>query len=131
MADIPGIIEGAHEGKGLGTRFLRHIERNAVLLFVVPCDSPDIGEEYLTLLNELEKFNPSLLEKSRILGISKCDMTDKELLGELKKEISARKRRKTARLKDVPIVFFSSVSHFGIPDLIETLWKEINRQEYN
>src|ERR1700741_2917039 len=87
VADIPGIIEGAHEGKGLGLRFLRHIERNSVLLFVVPCDAPDIVKEYQILLSELEKFNPSLLEKNRILGISKCDMADKELQGELKKEL--------------------------------------------
>lgn len=122
MADIPGIIEGAHAGKGLGLRFLRHIERNSVLLFIVPCDSPDIIKEYQTLLAELEKYNPSLLDKNRILGISKCDMTDDELLGELRKEV----KKASDITKDMPVVFFSSVSRMGIPVLIETIWQYLN-----
>lgn len=122
MADIPGIIEGAHEGKGLGLRFLRHIERNSVLLFLVPCDSPDIGKEYLTLLNELEKFNPLLLDKTRILAISKCDMADKELIDGMKKEL----KKKSLGLKNIPVVFFSSLTKKGIPDLVEVLWRGIN-----
>ncbi|HTB05431.1 MAG TPA: GTPase ObgE [Bacteroidia bacterium] len=122
MADIPGIIEGAHQGKGLGLRFLRHIERNSVLLFMVPCDADDILKEYQILLSELEKYNPTLLDKTRILGISKCDMTDDELLDGLKKEISKGKKI----IKDMPVVFFSSVSGKGVPQLIETIWKELN-----
>ncbi len=122
MADIPGIIEGASEGKGLGLRFLRHIERNSVLLFMVPCDAPDIVAEYQILLKELEKFNPTLLDKSRILAVSKCDMADDELLGELKKELKAKSRK----LKKVPVVFFSSASGKGIPELLDVLWKTIN-----
>lgn len=122
MADIPGIIEGAHEGKGLGLRFLRHIERNSVLLFLVPADAKDIVAEYLTLLSELEKFNPSLIDKARILAVSKCDMADEELLGELKKEIKSHSRK----LKKVPVVFFSSINRKGLPELLDVLWKTIN-----
>jgi len=122
MADIPGIIEGAHEGKGLGLRFLRHIERNSVLLFVVPCDAPDIVKEYQILLSELEKYNPSLLEKSRVLGISKCDMADKELQDELKKEL----KKSSKVLKNMPVVFFSSLTRQGVPALVEDLWQAIN-----
>jgi GTP-binding protein len=122
MADIPGIIEGAHQGKGLGLRFLRHIERNSVLLFLVSCDSPDIIKEYKTLLSELEKFNPSLLDKRRILGISKCDMADEELQTELKKEM----KKEEKLLKNMPVVFFSSVTQQGIPELVDTMWKSLN-----
>ncbi len=122
MADIPGIIEGASEGKGLGLRFLRHIERNSVLLFMVPADAPDIVTEYLILLSELEKFNPTLLDKARILAVSKCDMADDELLGELKKEIKAKSRK----LKKVPVVYFSSATNKGISELLDVLWKAIN-----
>lgn len=122
MADIPGIIEGAHKGKGIGLRFLRHIERNSVLLFMVPCDTGDILKEYQILLSELEKFNPTLLDKTRILGISKCDMTDNELLDELKKEVAKGKKI----LKDMPVVFFSSVSGQGVPQLLDALWNGLN-----
>ena len=122
MADIPGIIEGAAEGKGLGLRFLRHIERNSVLLFIVPADAPDIVAEYQILLKELEKFNPTLIDKARILAVSKCDMADDELLGELKKELKAKSRK----LKKVPVVFFSSASSKGIPELLDVVWKTIN-----
>ena len=122
MADIPGIIEGAHEGKGLGLRFLRHIERNPVLLFVVACDAPDILKEFQTLLNELEKYNPSLLDKRRILGVSKCDMADKELQDELKKEL----KKGDKVLKNMPVVFFSSLTRQGIPELIDTIWRSLN-----
>jgi GTP-binding protein len=122
MADIPGIIEGASEGKGLGLRFLRHIERNSVLLFIVPADAKDIVTEYQILLKELEKFNPTLLDKSRILAVSKCDMADDELLGELKKEIKAKSRK----LKKVPVVYFSSATGKGIPELLDVVWKTIN-----
>jgi GTP-binding protein len=125
MADIPGIIEGAHQGKGLGLRFLRHIERNSVLLFMVPCDTQDIIKEYKILSSELEKFNPALLDKRRILGISKCDMTDSELLDEIKAEVTKKGKK---ILKDVPVVYFSSVSGAGVQTLKDCLWKEINRE---
>lgn len=113
MADIPGIIEGAAEGKGLGHRFLRHIERNSTLLFLVPADSKDIMEEYSILLNELKKHNPELLDKDRLLAISKSDMLDEELMEELEKELPA----------DLPHIFISSVSQFGITELKDQLWK--------
>lgn len=90
MADIPGIIEGAHEGRGLGLRFLKHIERNSMLLFVIPADTSDVRAEYRTLLGELEQFNPELLDKDRILGISKADILDEELRAGLKKELPGR-----------------------------------------
>jgi len=117
MADIPGIIEGAHLGKGLGLRFLRHIERNSILLFLIPCDSKDIREEYKILLNELKQFNPELLDKSRVLAITKCDMLDKELIGEMKKEVP----------KDLPVIFISSAAHQGLDELKDVLWKELNK----
>jgi GTP-binding protein len=126
MADIPGIIEGAHEGKGLGLRFLRHIERNSTLLFLVPCDAADIVKEYKILLNELKEFNPELLDKSRILAISKCDMLDDELKKELQKEV-----KKKFKEKDVPIVFFSSQSEKGITELKDTVWRMINDFSFN
>lgn len=115
MADIPGIIEGAHLGKGLGIRFLRHIERNSVLLFLVPVDSPDIRKEYEVLLNELRQYNPELQDKRRILAISKCDCADKELMAEMK-----------ADLPDIPYVFISSVTGQGIPELKDLLWNILN-----
>ena len=122
MADIPGIIEGASEGKGLGLRFLRHIERNSVLLFMVPADAADITAEYLILLSELEKYNPTLIDKARILAISKCDLADDELLEGFKKELKANAKK----LKKVPVVFFSSATGKGVPELLDVLWKAIN-----
>lgn len=115
MADIPGIIEGASEGKGLGLRFLRHIERNAVLLFLVPADAPDIMAEYRILLNELEKFNPQLMDKERVLAISKSDMLDEELIAEIDKTIP----------QELPHVFISSVSGLGLQSLKDVLWGAI------
>jgi GTP-binding protein len=115
MADIPGIIEGASEGKGLGHRFLRHIERNSVLLFMVPADADEINKQYQILLNELEKYNPELLDKKRILAISKCDMIDDELTNELRKG-----------LPEIPTVFFSSISGLNIDKLKDLIWQEIN-----
>lgn len=111
MADIPGIIEGAHEGKGLGLRFLRHIERNSMLVFMVPCDSEDIHKEYKTLLAELEMYNPELLDKKRILAITKSDMLDDELIQELKKD-----------LPQIPHLFISSVAQKGIQELKDLIW---------
>ena len=116
MADIPGIIEGAHKGKGLGHRFLRHIERNAVLLFMIPADSDDILEEYQILLNELGQYNPDLLDKERILAITKCDLLDDELMTELKDEFP----------KDVKVVCISSVSQQGLTKLKDEIWKLIH-----
>jgi len=112
MADIPGIIEGAHEGKGLGLRFLRHIERNPALLFLVPADSKDIRKEFEILLHELEQYNPELLDKKRVLGISKSDMLDPELMDEIRKD-----------LPDIPYVFFSSVTQSNIDKLKDLLWR--------
>lgn len=117
MADIPGIIEDAHKGKGLGTRFLRHIERNAVLLFLVPADSNDIKGDYEVLLNELRQYNPELLLKDRVLGISKSDLLDDELKELIKAELP----------KDIPCVFFSSVTQSNLMELKDALWKAINR----
>lgn len=115
MADIPGIIEGAAEGKGLGLRFLRHIERNSSLLFMVPADADDINKEYEILLGELEKFNPELLDKERILAISKSDMLDEELITEIK-----------PTLPNIPHVFISSVQNEGITELKDLIWKQLN-----
>lgn len=115
MADIPGIIEGAHEGKGLGLRFLRHIERNSVLLFIIPADTGDIRKEYQILLNELKQYNPELLDKQRVLAVSKSDLLDGELMDEIKKE-----------LPKVPAVFISSVTRLGLVDLKDLLWKALN-----
>ncbi len=115
MADIPGIIEGASEGKGLGLRFLRHIERNAVLLFMVPADADDIAKEYDILLNELKQFNPQLMDKQRVLAISKSDMLDDELRDELAKTLP----------EGVPYVFISAVTGQGIAELKDTLWRAI------
>ena len=119
VADIPGIIEGAAEGKGLGHYFLRHIERNSVLLFLIPADSKDIIEEYHILLNELKKYNPELLDKDRIIAISKSDMLDDELTAEIEKEIRPA-------LGNIPYLFISSVSGKGIQQLKDILWKMIN-----
>ena len=119
MADIPGIIEGASEGKGLGLRFLRHIERNAVLLFMVPADSDDILKDYEILLNELKEFNPELADKSRVLAISKSDMLDDELRDALAKELP----------EGVPAVFISAVTGEGLTELKDLLWREINSEE--
>lgn len=117
MADIPGIIEGAAEGKGLGLRFLRHIERNPVLLFLVPADSPDIAAEYQTLLNELGKYNPELLEKERILAISKSDMLDDELRDAIRAELAA---------DGLDPMFFSSVAQLGLTELKDRLMQVID-----
>ncbi len=117
MADIPGIIEDAHKGRGLGIRFLRHIERNAVLLFLVPADSEDIRKDYEILLNELGQYNPELLLKDRILGISKSDLLDDELKILIKAELP----------KDVPCVFFSAVTQNNLTELKDVLWRAINR----
>jgi GTPase len=116
MADIPGIIEGAAEGKGLGIRFLRHIERNSLLLFLVPADSRDIREEYRILLHELEKYNPELLDKKRILAVSKSDMLDDELRKEMEKELPG----------DLPTIFISSVTQSGIVELKDLIWKHLH-----
>jgi GTPase len=116
MADIPGIIENAHEGKGLGLRFLRHIERNSVLLFMVPADTEDISAEYNILLNELKMYNPELEDKPRLLAITKTDLIDSEIVGWLKKEIKV----------DIPYQFISSVTGFGLIELKDTLWKMMN-----
>ena len=118
MADIPGIIEGAAEGKGLGLRFLRHIERNSLLLFMVPGDTDDIKKEYELLLNELEKFNPDMLQKHRVLAVTKCDLLDEELMEMLKETLP----------EDLPVVFISSVTGFGLNDLKDVLWKELNAE---
>ena len=118
MADIPGIIEGASEGKGLGLRFLRHIERNAVLLFMVPADAPDIKEQYEILLRELTEFNPELADKPRVLAISKSDMLDEELREEIEKTLP----------EDVPHVFISAVTGYGLTELKDMLWGEITAE---
>jgi GTP-binding protein len=115
MADIPGIIEGAHEGKGLGVRFLRHIERNSILLFMIPADSKDIRKEYDILLNELKMYNPELLDKKRVLAISKSDLLDEELTEEIRKD-----------LPDLTRVFISSITGLGLNTLKDMLWKVLN-----
>ena len=119
VADIPGIIEGASEGKGLGIRFLRHIERNSSLLFLVPADSDDILKEYQILLSELKKYNPELLDKDRILAISKCDMLDDELMQEIKNSLP----------KDLNFLFISSVSQKGLTQLKDKIWIQLNSNE--
>ena len=116
MADIPGIIEGAHEGKGLGLRFLRHIERNSILLFTVPVDSPDILQEYHVLLDELKCYNPELLDKQRILAITKSDMIDDELEKEIQKHLPRK----------VKHVFISSLSGKNISKLKDMIWESLN-----
>ena len=116
MTDIPGIIEGAAEGKGLGIRFLRHIERNPLLLFMVPADSADIAKEYAILLNELRKYNPELLDKKRLLAVTKSDLLDDELMAALKEELP----------KEVSAVFISSVTGYGITQLKDLIWKNLH-----
>lgn len=118
MADIPGIIEGASEGRGLGLRFLRHIERNSLLLFMVPGDTDNIRKEYEILLEELRKFNPGLLQKHRILAITKCDLLDEELIEMLKAELP----------EDLPVVFISAVTGYGLTELKDKLWEELNSE---
>ncbi len=115
MADIPGIIEGAHEGKGIGIRFLRHIERNSVLLFMVSAEEDDIAAGYKTLLNELEEYNPELLDKERVLAVTKCDMIDKEIESQIEPTLP----------KGVPHVFISSVSGEGLKELKDMLWSAL------
>ncbi|MDX5325233.1 MAG: GTPase ObgE [Bacteroidota bacterium] len=117
VADIPGIIEGASEGKGLGHRFLRHIERNSVLLFLIPADADDIGEQYSILLGELEKYNPELLDKDRFLAISKSDLLDEELKAEIREVLP----------KGIDHLFISSVAQMGLQELKDKLWMMINR----
>jgi GTP-binding protein len=118
MADIPGIIEGASEGKGLGLRFLRHIERNSLLLFMVPGDTDDIKREYEILLNELAQFNPDMLDKHRVLAVTKCDLLDEELIEMLKETLPS----------DLPVVFISAVTGFGLEELKDVLWRELNAE---
>jgi GTP-binding protein len=121
MADIPGIIEGASEGKGLGLRFLRHIERNSLLLFMIPADTADIRKEYAILHNELVQYNPELLTKSRVLAITKSDMLDEELIGGLSENLP----------EGLPAVFISSVTGQGIAELKDILWKELNKETFH
>lgn len=116
MADIPGIIEGAAEGRGLGIRFLRHIERNSILLFLIPADAKDIGEQYRILMGELRKYNPELLDKKRLLAISKADMLDEQLMKEMEQEIP----------NDLPYVFISSVSQYNLDKLKDLIWQAIH-----
>lgn len=116
MADIPGIIEGASEGRGLGIRFLRHIERNSLLLFLVPADSPDIKKEYEILLNELKQYNPEMLDKKRILAVSKSDMLDDELKTEIKKELP----------EGIEAVFISAITNKGLVELKDLIWKSLH-----
>ena len=118
MADIPGIIEGAAEGKGLGYYFLRHIERNSVLLFLIPADAPDINKQYEILLDELRRYNPEMLDKDRMIAISKCDMLDDELKAELKQELD--------KTLPIPYQFISSVAQQGITTLKDKLWDMLN-----
>ena len=118
MADIPGIIEGASEGKGLGLRFLRHIERNSLLLFMVPGDTDDIKREYEILLNELQQFNPEMLTKHRVLAITKCDLLDDELIEMLRETLP----------QDLPCVFISAVANKGLDELKDVLWRELNAE---
>ena len=116
MADIPGIIEGAHEGRGLGTRFLRHIERNSVLLFMVPADSDDIAADFNILLDELTQYNPELLDKRRLLAVTKCDMLDDELIEQMRAHLP----------EGVESIFISSVANYNITQLKDMLWRALN-----
>ena len=120
IADIPGIIEGAAEGKGLGHYFLRHIERNSTLLFLIPADSKDISKEYEILLDELRRYNPELLDKDRLIAISKTDMLDEELIAEMRIELDKD-------FKDVPYMFISSVAQIGLVELKDRLWAMLNK----
>ena len=118
MADIPGIIEGASEGKGLGLRFLRHIERNSLLLFMVDSESDDIRRDYEMLVNELRNFNPEMMDKHRVLAVTKCDLLDDELIAMLRETTP----------DDIPVVFISSVTGKGISELKDVLWRELNSE---
>lgn len=118
VADIPGIIEGAHEGKGLGLRFLRHIERNAALLFMVPSDADSIAGQYKVLLHELRQYNPELLDKQRVLAVTKSDLLDQELMDGLRKELP----------RGIPAIFISSITQQGIPELKDLLWQALNSE---
>ncbi len=132
MADIPGIIEGASEGRGLGLRFLRHIERNSLLLFMVPGDTDDIKREYNILLNELRQFNPEMLEKHRVLAITKCDLLDDELIEMLRKELAEKSASShvsgQSEYPVTPIVFISAVTGHGLDELKDVLWRELNAE---
>jgi GTP-binding protein len=119
MADIPGIIEGAAEGKGLGHYFLRHIERNSTLLFLVPADADDIKKEYEILLDELRRYNPEMLDKDKLIVVSKCDMLDDELKAELKSQLDKD-------FKGTPYMFISSVANQGLTELKDKLWEMLN-----
>ena len=116
MADIPGIIEGAHEGRGLGIRFLRHIERNSILLLIIPADSYDVLKEYKILLNELKQYNPQLLQKENIVSVSKCDLIDE-----------SQRKKIASKLKNLNPCFFSSVTNMGIAELKDIIWKTLNK----
>ena len=118
MADIPGIIEGASQGRGLGLRFLRHIERNSLLLFMVPGDTDDIKREYEVLLNELRNFNPEMLDKHRVLAVTKSDLLDDELIEMLRETVPT----------DIPVVFISAVARQGLDELKDILWRELNSE---
>ena len=118
MADIPGIIEGAHEGKGLGIRFLRHIERNSILLFMIPADTDNIHEEYQILLNELQQYNPELMDKQRLLAITKCDLLDEELQEALAQELP----------EGIPSIFISSVSGYHLTQLKDMIWEALQKE---
>jgi GTP-binding protein len=119
VADLPGIIEGAAEGKGLGHRFLRHIERNVALLFMIPADSPDHRKEFEILRHELERYNPELLHKRFVIAVSKSDLLDEELIEAIRKELP----------KDIPNIFISSVTHYGIQSLKDLLWSTMNADD--
>ncbi|MBQ2127775.1 MAG: GTPase ObgE [Prevotella sp.] len=125
MADIPGIIEGASEGRGLGLRFLRHIERNSLLLFMVPGDTENIKKEYDILLNELRQFNPELLDKHRVLAITKCDLLDEELIDMLRTEVMEQLK---ADGEEIPVVFISAVAQMHLDELKDVLWRELNAE---
>jgi GTP-binding protein len=120
MADIPGIIEGASEGKGLGFRFLRHIERNSILLFMIPADTDDIKKQYNILLNELVKYNPELLDKDRILAITKADMLDEELIEQMKPDLPV----------DIPYVFISALANIGLQPLKDLIWATLHKEKH-
>ena len=123
MADIPGIIEGAAEGKGLGHYFLRHIERNSTLLFLIPVDADDIKKQYDVLLDELRRYNPEMLDKDRLIAISKCDMLDYELQAEIKQELDRD-------FKEIPYIFFSAVAQKGLMELKDRLWEMLNNSKH-
>ena len=118
MADIPGIIEGAHEGKGIGLRFLRHIERNSVLLFMVAADEKDVAKGYRTLLKELEMYNPELLDKDRVLAVTKCDLVDAKRIEKIRAKLP----------EGIPAVFISSVAQTGLNELKEALWTALSAE---